>query len=60
MENPLADYRREHKPFTGIMIQTELTRVQLHERDVLKNKEKLAIAIKEIREFADMLETYKK
>ena len=58
MENPLADLRRESKPFSGVLNQTELTRVQLHERKTLKNKNKLTLAIKEIREFADMLEEY--
>jgi hypothetical protein len=56
MENPLADLRRESKPFTGVLTQTELTRVQLHEQKNLKNKKKLTLAIREIREFADMLE----
>lgn len=62
MENPLADiYRseqdRKRKLIDNCIVsQTEYTRVQLHDRKILKNKKKLAIAIKEIREFADKLE----
>ena len=66
MENPLADIYRADQDYKNrerelmanrVMQQTGLTIVQLHERKTLKNKKKLAIAIKEIREFADMLET---
>lgn len=56
MENPLADYRREKKIFNGVVRQTSLTKVQLHDVATLKNKKKLIEAIKEIRDFANILE----
>lgn len=67
MENPLADgyfiqkcKERKEKEFSNLIItQTDLVLIQLHSRKTLKNKKKLDIAVKEIREFADMLETLK-
>jgi ribosomal protein L31E len=61
MENPLADFylheiEKEKRKTDTVLCQTELTRVQLHDRKTLKNKKKLSIAIKEIRDFADRLE----
>jgi len=60
MENPLADFylhEREREQTDIVLRQTELIRVQLHDRKTLKNKNKLSIAIKEIRDFANLLET---
>ena len=69
MENPLADLyfarrdaedRRMKYLANRIASQTTLTSVELTDRKTLKNKKKLAIALKEIRDFADMLENLEK